>query len=219
VLAAGTGGVIVGWLSCSSPRVCRWILAAGSQQPTWTGYPARLGRATIVGGATALVAVALLVCKRGVATAEVAGLVVWASALAVLGLVDSRHFVVPTALVRLSALATGGFLLGAGGLSGDWQCVVGGVGCALVAGGLFAVWAVAKPQGLGFGDVRMACLVALGAGAICPAGAAVALSCAPLVAGVLSRHRANTGARGAAPVPLGPLLAVGGIVAVVASAF
>jgi leader peptidase (prepilin peptidase)/N-methyltransferase len=173
----------------------------------------------------------------------VAALVIWACALVVLGFVDARQFVLPTALVHAAAVATCCLLVATGICTGDWRYLSRGLECSAVAGAAFGTWSMLKPASLGFGDVRMACLVALGAGALSPAAALVALSCAPLAAGISARRLARrlavasgddpaeelaegpagrpgrrAGRVGAFPVPLGPFLAVGGIAAVLASA-
>jgi leader peptidase (prepilin peptidase)/N-methyltransferase len=152
---------------------------------------------------------------------EVTGLAVWAAALAVLALVDERHLVLPTAPLRLATVATGVFLLVVSHQSGDWRYLVGGASCAVFAAGAFGACALLRPRRLGFGDVRMAAVVALGAGALAPAATFAALCCAPVGAGVIARWRAwRSGDPGAigSPVALGPFLALAGIVVVTASA-
>jgi len=149
-----------------------------------------------------------------------AALAVWAVALAVLALIDHQSLVIPTILVR-SALLTATALLVAGSRgAGQHRYLWQGAACAGGAALVFGAWAAVKPRDLGFGDARMASLVALGTGALSVPGSLVALSCPPLIAGLVGRHRARShpGPLPAA-VALGPFLAVGGLMVVIVRAF
>ena len=64
------------------------------------------------------------------------------------------------------------------------------LGAMSAAGATYGAWSLIKPSALGFGDVRMACLVALGVGACSPSVAMVVISCAPFAAGLGGRYRA-----------------------------
>jgi leader peptidase (prepilin peptidase)/N-methyltransferase len=148
-----------------------------------------------------------------------AALALWAGALAILALIDHESLVVPTKLVR-PAIVVAGSLLASGALStGDWRYLWQGAACAGMAAGSFGAWAAVNPRGLGFGDARMASLVALGSGALSPPGSLVALACSALAAGLAGRRPARhvPGAERRA-VALGPFLAVGGLVVVIAHA-
>jgi leader peptidase (prepilin peptidase)/N-methyltransferase len=147
-------------------------------------------------------------------------LAVWAVALAVLALIDHESLVVPTKLVR-AAILVALFLLALGSLgTGDWRHLWQGAACAAIAACSFGAWSAINPRGLGFGDARMASLVALGAGALSPPGSLVALACSPLAAGLVGKHRLRNGrGTGQAAVALGPFLAVGGLAVVIAHAY
>jgi leader peptidase (prepilin peptidase)/N-methyltransferase len=147
-------------------------------------------------------------------------LAVWGVALAILALIDHESLVVPTKLVRAAVLAAMALLaLGSLG-TGDWRYLWQGAACAAVAGGCFGAWSALNPRGLGFGDARMALLVALGAGALSPPGSLAALACSPLAAGLVGRHRfRNDPGTGQVAVALGPFLAIGGLAVVVAHAY
>ncbi|MGH9104611.1 MAG: hypothetical protein ACRDZX_02000 [Acidimicrobiales bacterium] len=146
----------------------------------------------------------------------------WASAVVVLGLVDAERLVLPTPLVRAAALVTCGALLVAGGATGNWGLLARAGAAAGAAGAVYGAWSLARPRNLGFGDVRMACLVGGGVAALSPPVSAVALACAPLAAAIFGRFGARNGGTGPAgrrPVPLGPFLAFAGVMGAISSAF
>jgi leader peptidase (prepilin peptidase)/N-methyltransferase len=215
---AGTIAILTGELAAGAVG---WCCATGRQKtPKLEGTARKAVSAAAAALAAGLAAGACLVTVKGSSKPLVtAALMTWASALAVLGLVDAHQFVVPTRVVRPATGAVLALLAGASAWSGDWYYLVAGVGCGTCAAVAFGVCALAYPRGLGFGDVRLACLVALGAGAISPPGALCAACCAPFAAGILGVLRSGPRAAGTAvAVPLGPWLALGGITAVVASA-
>jgi leader peptidase (prepilin peptidase) / N-methyltransferase len=215
-------GVAVGSWACASPKVRRWAVSANA-----TGHDSyetkggtrlsRLAWLVVTGAAAAVVAGASASADHARAQPlAVLGLVAWACSLAILGLIDAEHFVLPTPILRLATTVTAVALVAAARVSGDWRPVLSAATTAAVAGSAYGAWALAKPEGLGFGDVRMAFLVAIGVGACSIAGALVALSCAPLAAGLVARCPGRR-----SPVsgtPLGPFLALAGVVGVVASA-
>lgn len=157
------------------------------------GPLAALGAAA-VGGAAALIA----------GTGAVVFL--WAASACVLGLIDAQKMVVPTATARVSLIATTSGLFVVGLVSGQWRPAVGGLLCAIAAGCIYGACALALPRRLGFGDVRMACLVGMGVGALSPGVAVAALAGAPLAGGLAGRRRG-----GPVPVPLAAFLGAFGL--------
>jgi leader peptidase (prepilin peptidase)/N-methyltransferase len=145
-------------------------------------------------------------------------LAVWAGATAVLALIDHESLVVPTEIARGAILATLGLLVMGGIAAADWRHLWQSAFCTCLGAACFGAWAAVNPRGLGFGDVRMAMLVAAGAGAISVPGTVTALACSPLVAGLVGRYRAAPGHDDAREVALGPYLAVGGLTVVMAHA-
>ncbi len=165
-------------------------------------------------------------------------LIPWAVMVTFLGLVDFAKGVIPTPAARSATVITAVLLLAGCAQTGHWGQIWRGAACAAVAWAVFAAWAVISPRSLGFGDVRMVCLVALGAGAVSPAGTFVAVSCS-LMAGASwgkARPRLVRGRSPAKPpwgaaslaaegvsaqkaVALGPLLALSGIAVAVTNAF
>ena len=231
---------LVGWYSRASSKMAALIGAAGGRGPQpkaeqprtgqpRTGQP-RTGRprgwyssarwAAAAALSTGIVAAALPV--RGQAALPFLGrlaLAVWAGALAILALIDHESLVIPTKVVRSAILATIALLFSGSVAAGDWDYLWQSAVCAGTAAGLFAAWAAISPRGLGFGDVRMAALVALGTGALSVPGSLTALACSPLVAGLVSRLQPGPRPDGkGAAVALGPYLAAGGLTMVMAHA-
>ena len=130
-------------------------------------------------------------------------LVAWSGGVSVLALIDAYHLVLPTPIVRVAILGTGALLATTNILSGVPHDLLCAVGAMAAAGTIYGAWSLIRPCALGFGDVRMACLIALGAGACSPSAAMVALSCAPFAAGVGGKFRA-TRTKPPQVVPTGP---------------
>jgi hypothetical protein len=155
----------------------------------------------------------------------VAALVGWAVAVSLLALIDAGKFVLPTPILRVAIVTTGGGLVAAGALSGQWQRPLGAAGAVAVAAAVYGTWSLLSPVGIGFGDVRMACLVALGVGARSLPVALVVLAWAPLAAALMGKYwrpvrppMTTAIPEGGIPIPLGPFLACAGILGVVAVA-
>ena len=221
---------LVGWYSRASSKMAALIGAAGGRGPQPKAEQPRTGRprgwyssarwAAAAALSTGIVAAALPV--RGQAALPFLGrlaLAVWAGALAILALIDHESLVIPTKVVRSAILATIALLFSGSVAAGDWDYLWQSAVCAGTAAGLFAAWAAISPRGLGFGDVRMAALVALGTGALSVPGSLTALACSPLVAGLVSRLQPGPRPDGkGAAVALGPYLAAGGLTMVMAHA-
>jgi leader peptidase (prepilin peptidase)/N-methyltransferase len=145
---------------------------------------------------------------------DVVTVTVWASGVAGLALVDGWQKTVPSTTLRALAGATAFLLVAAAVGTGHWRPAVDGALCAFLAVTAFSVWVLVAPRSLGLGDVRMAGLVGLGAGAVAPLACLTLMACAPAVAALWERRRRRPVPAGAR-VALGPFLAVGGIAAVV----
>jgi hypothetical protein len=213
------GGAAVGWWASKSRSIRRWVMESNSERSSGGIHVPRLAWGTAAGTGAGAITVEILVMRHGRAQPLVlAGLIGWACALCVLGLIDAEEFVLPTPIVRFATVMTFVALVAAATVSGNWRHLFSALLTVVGAGSAYGAWAWAKPQGLGFGDVRMACLVALGVGACSMASALVALSCAPLAAGLVAKYAGRRAAARPVAVPLGPFLAVAGVVGVVAVA-
>lgn len=143
----------------------------------------------------------------GIVDASVA--VLFVGVLVVVSVVDVRRRIIPNRIV-LPATAV---VLAARTLvhpSAVW--IVAGAGAAAF---LLAA-AIARPGGMGMGDVKLALLLGVAVGRSVPIALLVALLAAAVPsAALLLRH----GSRGRAmTIPFGPYLALGGVVALVAGA-
>ncbi|MBK8447599.1 MAG: hypothetical protein IPL41_13225 [Micropruina sp.] len=79
-------------------------------------------------------------------------------------LVDARTGYLPAVLMRIGWLLTAAGLVTTAAISGDWQVLIRGAGGALAAGALF--WVFHRfGGGFGFGDVRLAPIIAAPAAA------------------------------------------------------
>ena len=225
-IAVGVGAGALGWWFRASSLAARWASPADGAAPFRNEtLPAAIWPLS-TGVSASAVLCALLPSHHGRFTGDAfapwaaASIVVWACGLALLALVDGESLVLPSKLLHTSALATVTLVLAGCATTGEWRYLWQGALCAAIAGLVFACWSLLRPRGLGFGDVRMAVLVAFGAGMCSPAGGFVALACAPLLAGAISNFVGRSGKTAMPrPVALGAFLAVGGIAVVVASAF
>jgi len=216
VAATALAGVILG-LAAGPALAGLTLTAADDRQPLlgpswWQGGGAGTGRR-----------LAVTVLSAGVLTAVCAGIgpapalpafLVLAAAGVVLAVVDAEHFRLPDRLTRPTVLLTAGLLAAAAVPAGPGVLARAGAAGAVSAAALFAV-ALAWPEGLGLGDVKLAGLLGmhlgwlgwstllLGLSAGVAAGAATALGM--LAAG---RARRRTGIAYGPPLLAGALLAI-----------
>jgi leader peptidase (prepilin peptidase)/N-methyltransferase len=216
----GAAAGLVAWYCRAGHRVMDLVKAAGGDRPeggaSWS--PAAWACSTALATGAVVASVPGHV-DRALAPLVTVALAVWAAAIAILGLIDWESLVLPTKVVRLATVAAGALLAAGGVRTGDWHYFWRGAACAGLVGGLFAVWAALSPEGLGFGDVRMAFLVALGSGVFSVPASLAAVSCSSLFAGLAATCRSARGSglkRGR--VALGPFLAASGLAVVIANA-
>ena len=135
--------------------------------------------------------------------------VLFVGVLAVVSVVDVRRRIIPDRIV-LPATAVVLAARTVAHPSAVW--VVAGAGAAA----LLLVAAIARPGGMGMGDVKLALLLGVAVGRSVPIALVVALAAAAVPsAALLLRH--GSGGR-AMTIPFGPFLALGGVVALVAGA-
>jgi leader peptidase (prepilin peptidase)/N-methyltransferase len=221
VAFSAAAAAAMGWYCRASSRIANWVGAAGGPGQLQGGLSSRARWAMAAALPTgAVVATMPARGPRALPPLIMASLAVWAVALAILALIDQQSLVIPTKLVRGAALMATAFLVAGSCGTGDGRYLWKGVACAGGVGLAFGAWAAVKPRELGFGDARMASLVALGAGALSVSGSLAALSCSPLIAGLVGKHRARSHPGPAtAAVALGPFLAAGGLLVVIVHAF
>jgi hypothetical protein len=223
-VTAGIWAGVVGWWYRASTFARRWVDDARKSSPVVaTQVASSVQRSqrvwSALTGATAATVAASSVLGRCGAVRMLPFLLVWATGLALLALTDQETLLLPGKLVRLCTFLAGCLLLTDAAATSDWHYLGKGLLCAVGAFATFGLWASWRPNSLGFGDARFACLVALGAGALSPAGCVVALACAPAVSAGISTSRARFRAIDQrTPIALGPFLALAGIAVAVASA-
>jgi leader peptidase (prepilin peptidase) / N-methyltransferase len=226
-LAAGIWAGVAGWWFRASTLHRRWIADARNcarlaglppdpsnlrSRTAWPVWP------VLTGGNAATVA-AVLITGRKASLWVIPFVVVWASGLVLLALVDQETLILPSKLIYLCAFSAGSLLLAEGAATSKWHYLYNGLLCAIPTLLAFGLWTLLQPRNLGLGDARLASLVALGAGALSPVACLVTLACAPAVAAVFStllwKYRRIERSRATA---LGPFLALAGIAVVVAGA-
>ena len=127
-----------------------------------------------------------------------------------MALIDAEHRLIPNRLTGPAALCAVGLGL-ALDPGGEPARLIAGA----VAGGLFLAAAIAKPGGMGMGDVKLAGVLGLFLGPAVAVAVLVALV-SGTVAGALIMARQGVAAGRKSTVAFGPFLALGGVVAVLA---
>ncbi len=185
--------------------VLSWLLLRGHCRdcaaPISLRYP-------IVEAATALLCAAAVLTQHG--AANVALSIALILVLVPAALIDAEHRIIPNALTAAGALLA----LGLGTAldpSGEPTRLIAGAG----AGAFLLAAALARPGGMGIGDVKLAGVMGLFLGAAVAPALLIALLAGTLLgAVVIARKGAREGRKTA--VPFGPFLALGGLVAIFA---
>lgn len=127
-------------------------------------------------------------------------------------LIDLDHRIIPNRLLLVAAVAAVlvGTLLDPGGEPG--RLIAGAA-----AGGFLLVAALARPGGMGMGDVKLAAVMGLLLGASVAAAMLIALVLGVLV-GIVVMTRRGVSAGRRTRVPFGPMLSAGGLAGVLAGA-
>jgi leader peptidase (prepilin peptidase)/N-methyltransferase len=124
--------------------------------------------------------------------------------------IDLDHRIIPNKLMIVGTVAALG-ILALTDPAGIPEHLIAGV----AAGGFLLVAAIAKPGGMGMGDVKLAFVMGLFLGREVGVALLVALLAGSLVgAAIVARKGAREGRKTA--IPFGPFLALGGIVALLA---
>ncbi len=159
-------------------------------------------------------AAAALLCIGAVLTHETAAEIALSVTLVLLlvpaALIDLEHRIIPNRLT-----ATGAVLAVILGTALDPSGEPGRLIAGAAAGGFLLLAALAYPNGMGMGDVKLAGVMGLFLGAAVAPALLIALVSGVVVGAVIvARKGAQAGRKTA--VPFGPFLALGGIVAVFA---
>ncbi len=201
LVAAALGGFAVGRLA----QVVAWRLSRGEPLPRRGGEPVvkRYPRVEVV---TAALFVLVVAVHHDDGAQAWLGLAM-VGFLLPLTLVDLETRLLPNKLTLPAAVLAVVLGLLVDG-SGEPERLLAGV----VAGGFFLVVAVAYPQGMGIGDVKLAAVLGLFLGREVAAALLVALL-AGTVVGMLIMRRTGVAEGRKTAIPFGPFLALGGVVA------
>ena len=142
------------------------------------------------------------------------GMVLWSTGTAWLAMLDLKSNKIPRGHLTAVGWGTLACLLAASLSMGYWGHLVTGVICALLTMTAAAIWYARCPGAIGFGDVRLAGVVALGSGSINPAWSITAVICAIFASGAASKASSLANGRPLS-APLGPFLVAGGVTSVV----
>jgi leader peptidase (prepilin peptidase)/N-methyltransferase len=166
-------------------------------------------RYPLVEALTAVLLAAVVAVHRD-ATAELVLGVVLVAFLVPMALVDLDNRIIPNALTGPAAVAAValGLVLDPGG-------EVERLAAGALAGGFFLAAALARPGGMGMGDVKLAGVLGLFLGAPVAVALLVALVAGVLASAVIVARKGVAAGRRTA-VPFGPFLALGGVAAVLA---
>ncbi|WP_299036579.1 A24 family peptidase [uncultured Pseudokineococcus sp.] len=129
--------------------------------------------------------------------------------------IDLEHHRLPDAIVLPSYVVGAVLLTGAAVAQGDWGALLrAAIGLAVLWLGYFAL-ALAKPGGMGFGDVKLAGLLGLHLGYLGWAELAVGSFAAFLVGGLVGIALLVTGRAGRkSAIPFGPFMLLGAAIGV-----
>jgi leader peptidase (prepilin peptidase)/N-methyltransferase len=166
-------------------------------------------RIRTVAGVAGTVAAALVVAHFGFGARALVG-VLFVAALAVLAAIDIQRRVIPNRIVLPSFCVVLAMQLA---LFPDQA--VEWIAASLAVAGVLLVAALAKPGGLGYGDVKLGLLLGAGLGenvVVCLIVSVFAMW--PIAVYLYFRHGR---AAGKMALPFGPFLAVGAVVALLAS--
>jgi leader peptidase (prepilin peptidase)/N-methyltransferase len=183
--------------------VLSWLLLKGRCRDC--GEPIAR-RYAIVEAATGLLYVLVVAVHHDDTTQLVLGLAL-VTFLVPLALIDLDTRLLPNKITLPAAIIAVvlGTLLD---YSGEVERLIAGVG----AGGFFLLAALAYPRGMGIGDVKLAGVLGLFLGRSVAAALLIGLV-AGVVVGVAIMARKGVAAGRKTPVPFGPFLALGGVVA------
>ncbi len=185
--------------------VVSWLLLRGRCRDCRASIAIRY---PLVEACSAGLAVAVVAARHG--THELALGLTLVALLVPMALIDLDHRIIPNRLTALGALAALaiGLATDPGGVP---QQLIAGV----AAGGFLLAAALARPGGMGMGDVKLAGMLGLFLGREVAVALLVALLAGSFV-GIVVMARRGVGEGRKTAIPFGPFLALGGAVALLA---
>lgn len=156
----------------------------------------------------------LVALRFGWSTTLPAMLVLVAGLIA-LAFCDLDRMVLPKRIFYPTAVLVAAALVGAAAAEGSWRRLGVAAACAAVAFVVFLVMHLASPQGLGFGDVRLAPLIGGSLGWLGLRYALLAFVAGAFLGAVIGLALIASGRRGRRdPLPFGVFLALGAVIAI-----
>jgi leader peptidase (prepilin peptidase)/N-methyltransferase len=144
-------------------------------------------------------------------------LVVFVLTVVAVAVIDLREHRLPRRLIVPVAAASVVWLGGVAAIDGDPERWAQALASAGGASGILLVLHLARPRGLGYGDVRLVFLVGLVLGWFDIGAVVLALLLAAIAGAVSATALVATGVmRARDPLPFGPFLATGALVALLA---
>lgn len=185
--------------------VVSWLLLRGRCRDCRVAIPWRY---PLVEAVTALLAAGVVLSSDGLRDVLVGLLLV--ALLVPISLIDLDHRIVPNRLTGPGAVCALAI-----GLATDPGGVPEQLGAGAAAGGFLLLAALARPGGMGMGDVKLAGMLGLFLGWEVGVALFVSLVAGALVGAVVIARRGVAEGRRTA-IPFGPFLALGGLVALYA---
>jgi leader peptidase (prepilin peptidase)/N-methyltransferase len=198
----GCGAPVRPW---DNVPVLSWLALRGRCRDCRTAISPRY---PLVEALSAALAVAVVLAREGAHDLAL-GLVLLALLVPV-ALIDLEHRLIPNVLTAVGALAALAI-----GLATEPAEVPEQLGAGAAAGGFLLLAALARPGGMGMGDVKLAAILGLFLGWDVAVALLVALVSGTLVGIVVIARKGGAEGRKTA-IPFGPFLALGGVVALLA---
>jgi leader peptidase (prepilin peptidase)/N-methyltransferase len=197
---------------CSAPvrpydnvPVLSWVALRGRCRDCRVWISARY---PLVEGSCAALAIAVVLARHGLH--DVALGLALVALLVPIALIDLDHRLIPNRLTLTGAIAALAIGLATNPVGVPEQLIAG-----TAAGGFLLLAALARPGGMGMGDVKLAGMLGLFLGRNVAVALLVALLAGTAVGLVLIARRGAAEGRKTA-IPFGPFLALGGVVALLA---
>lgn len=157
------------------------------------------------------------IAQRFGTTWEVPAYCALASGLIVLSLIDLDHFLLPNRVLYPTGFVFAALLVLPAVIDGQWDWYLRGIEGGAAAFGVFFVIHIVSPRGMGFGDVRLSFVLGLALGWLSWGHVFLGLFLGFLLGAVVGTLLIATKLRGRKdPVPFGPFMAAGALVAIFA---
>jgi leader peptidase (prepilin peptidase)/N-methyltransferase len=205
-------GARIGWRD--NIPVLSWLLLRGRCRECAMAISVRYPAVELLTGG-----LFVLLAARFRGSATLPAMLVLVAGLIALAFCDLDGLVLPKRILYPTALLVSAALTSAAAAAGDWRRLGIAGACAAVAFGAFLAGHLVSPEGLGFGDVRLAPLIAGPLGWLGVGYAVLAFALGAFLGAGTGLALIAVGRRGRRdPLPFGAFLAVGAVIAVAMAA-